>query len=174
MKDSIELYLLDANTLIDAKNYYYPIDRVPEFWDWLIYHGRSGNIKIPIEIYRELYGQKGKKDELVTWAKRAEVKKTLLLKESAEPDLVSRITYGGYLPNPTDDEIKRMGNDPFLLSYALRDPENRCVVTTEVSKKSKKGAGAKIPDVCEKFDIRCIDSFQLIRELDFKTSWNKQ
>ena len=166
------LYLLDANTLIDAKDYYYPIERVPEFWDWLIFHGREGNIKIPIEIYREFYGQKGREDELVVWAKRTEVKKALLLKESAEPDLVSRIIYGGYLPNPTDDEIKKMGNDPFLLSYALSDLENRCIVTTEISKKSRKGAGAKIPDVCEKFHIRCINSFQIIRELDFKTSWN--
>ncbi len=115
----------------------------------------------------------GREDELVIWSKRAEVKKALLLKESAEQDLVSRITYGGYLPNPTDDEIKKMGNDPFLLSYALGDLENRCVVTTEISKRSIKGAGAKIPDVCEKFDIRCINSFQLIRELDFKTNWNE-
>ena len=168
------LYLLDASTLIDAKDYYYPIDRVPEFWDWLIFRGQKGNIKIPIEIYRECYGQKGNEDELVVWAKRTEVKRALLLKESAEPDLVSRITYGGYLPNPTDDEIKKMGNDPFLLSYALRDLENRCVVTTEISKKSIKGAGAKMPDVCEKFDIRCINSFQLIKELDFKTNWNEQ
>ena len=168
------MYLLDANTLIDAKDYYYPINRVPEFWDWLIFHGQKGDIKIPIEIYREFYGQKGKEDELVIWTKRPEVKKALLLKESAEPDLVSRITYGGYLPNPTDDEIKKMGSDPFLLSYALRDLENRCVVTTEISKKSREGAGAKIPDVCEKFDIRCINSFQLIRELDFKTSWSEQ
>ena len=26
------LYLLDANVLIDASRYYYPIQRVPEFW----------------------------------------------------------------------------------------------------------------------------------------------
>ena len=29
------LYLLDANVLIDANRDYYPIHRVPEFWDWL-------------------------------------------------------------------------------------------------------------------------------------------
>ncbi len=55
------MYLLDANTLIDAKDYYYPIERVPEFWDWLIFHGQRGNIKIPIEIYREFYGQNGER-----------------------------------------------------------------------------------------------------------------
>lgn len=47
------LHLLDANTLIDAKRDYYPIDRVPEFWDWLNFHGQQGNIKIPIEVYEE-------------------------------------------------------------------------------------------------------------------------
>lgn len=29
------LYLLDANELITAHNLYYPIDVVPEFWEWL-------------------------------------------------------------------------------------------------------------------------------------------
>ena len=170
MKDCTLLYLLDANTLIDAKNQYYPIDRVPEFWEWLVFHGQEGNVKIPRQIYEEL---RVKKDELTVWTKRSEVKEALLFAEEAEPDLVSRITYGGYLPNPTDDEIKTMGNDPFLLSYALRDMENRCVVTTEVSRKSKKGANAKIPDVCDAFGIRCINSFRFIRELDFRTGWNR-
>ncbi len=45
------LYLLDANTLIDAKRDYYPIDRVPEFWNWLVFHEKQGNIKIPVEVY---------------------------------------------------------------------------------------------------------------------------
>ena len=59
------------------------------------------------------------------------------------------------------------------MSYALRDMENRCVVTTEVSRKSKKGANAKIPDVRDAFGIRCINNFELIRELDFRTGWNR-
>ena len=52
------LYLLDANTLIDAKRNYYQIDRVPEFWEWLIYRGRQKTIKIPLEIYEEFSDSK--------------------------------------------------------------------------------------------------------------------
>ena len=48
------LYLLDANVLIDANRDYYPIARVPEFWDWLLEMGRLGRIKIPLEIYEEV------------------------------------------------------------------------------------------------------------------------
>ena len=40
-------FLLDANVLIDANRDYYPIERIPEFWDWLAYQGRQGNVKIP-------------------------------------------------------------------------------------------------------------------------------
>ena len=48
------LYLLDANVLIEANRDYYPIDRVPEFWDWLIAVGESVRVKVPLEIYEEV------------------------------------------------------------------------------------------------------------------------
>jgi len=170
------LYLLDANTLIDAKRDYYPIDRVPEFWDWIAFQGRQGAIKVPIEIYEEFSDTRdkhGNKDPLAEWAYQEDVKNALLLEEEAEQDLVARITYGGYLPNPTDDELKRVGRDPFLLSYALKDLENRCIVTTETSKPSRLGANRHIPDVCRDVGIICINNFQMIRELNFSTSWNE-
>lgn len=169
------LYLLDANTLIDAKRDYYPVERVPEFWEWLVFCGIQGNIKIPIEVYEEFSDTKdkdGQKDELAIWSEQPEVKEALLLNEEAEQDLVARITYGGYVANPSDDEIIKIGRDPFLLSYALKDLENRCVVSTEVSKPKKIGANRKVPDVCNDFKIRCINNFQMLRELNFSTGWN--
>ena len=170
------LYLLDANTLIDAKRDYYPISRVPEFWDWIIFQGRQGIIKIPIEVYEEFSDTKdkdGEKDELAIWAEHIEIRNSLLLDEEAEQDLVARITYGGYVANPTDDELEKIGRDPFLLSYALKDIDNRCIVTTESSKPSRTGANRHIPDVCKDFKIRCINNFQMIRELNFSTDWKK-
>ena len=84
------LYLLDANTLIDAQRDYYPIDRVPEFWDWLVFQGQQGNIKIPIEVYEEFADTKdkdGNKDALAAWAERMEVKEALLFGDEAEQDI---------------------------------------------------------------------------------------
>lgn len=170
------LYLLDANTLIDAKRDYYPLDRVPEFWKWLVYHGEQGSLKIPVEVYEEFSDtkdQNGHKDELATWAEQPEVRDALLFEEEAEQDLVARIIYEGYVANPTDDQIVKIGRDPFLISYALKDLDNRCIVTTEVSKPSKQGANRKIPDVCKDFKIRCINNFKMLRELNFSTNWNK-
>ena len=47
------LYILDANVLIDANRDYYPIQRIPEFWEWLVHVGQSTAVKIPIEIYEK-------------------------------------------------------------------------------------------------------------------------
>jgi hypothetical protein len=169
------LYLLDANTLIDAKRSYYPIDRIPEFWQWLVDLGRKKIIQIPLEIYEEFSDTKdknGKKDELAERTENQEVKNALLFEEEVDPRLVSKIVYEGYTPNPTDEDIRKLGRDPFLISYALKDIKDRIIVTTEISKPKKIGANRKIPNVCQDFRIRCINTFRMIEELDFSTSWN--
>ena len=48
------LYLFDANVLITASNMYYPLDAVPEFWEWIDHHAINGRIKLPVEILDEV------------------------------------------------------------------------------------------------------------------------
>ncbi|MCU7928874.1 MAG: DUF4411 family protein [Candidatus Thiodiazotropha sp. (ex Dulcina madagascariensis)] len=95
----------------------------------------------------------------------------MLLDEEIDQVQVAQITYDGYTPTPSEDDLEKMGNDPFLLAYAYLDPENRVVVTTEVSKPKRKGANRHIPNVAKTFEIRCINTFQMIHELDFSTDW---
>ncbi len=168
------LYLLDANTLIDAKRDYFEFERVPEFWEWIQHQGEIGNIKIPVEVYEEFEEARkadGERDELAEWAADAAVKSALLLDEEVNPALVSQVIAAGYCPDPTDQEIETMGRDPFLVAHALADAEHRTVVTTEVSKRAKRRANRKIPDVSRNVGVRCINNFQLLRELDFRTGW---
>ena len=35
-------------------------------------------------------------------------------------------------------------------------------------------ANRKLPDVCNDFNVRCINTFTLIQELDFRTGWRGQ
>lgn len=58
------IYFLDADFLIRAKNEHFQIDRVPEFWDWLVQNGRAGKIKIPLPIYEEIVRRE---DPLKDW-----------------------------------------------------------------------------------------------------------
>ena len=164
------LYLLDANVLIDANRDYYPIARVPEFWVWLLEMGRLGRIKVPQEIYEEVIfprPSKDKEDPLVEWLK--ENSETLVLDEEAVVELVGRVTEQGYARDLTDVDIQKIGHDPFLVAYALVDIQNRSVVTTEHSRPNRFGKNRHLPDACSDFNVRCINTFALIQELDFHT-----
>lgn len=165
------LYLLDANVFITAKNTYYPIDRVPEFWEWLIYQGGQGNVKIVREVYDEIHGGK---DDLSLWAKEDEVLNALLLDEDADVNQLRNVIEQGYANDLTDDEVEKLGRDPFLIAYAMSDIDNRIVVTTEVSKARKQRANRRVPDVCDDFNVKCIDTFRLTSNLDFSTNWKSR
>lgn len=59
------VYLLDASLLITANNTYYPVDSVPEYWDWLQHYAEQGKIQMPLEIFEEVKGgPNGSKDRL--------------------------------------------------------------------------------------------------------------
>lgn len=164
------IYLLDANVLIDSNRDYYPLSRVPEFWEWLLYYGQQGQVKIPVEIYEEI---KDGNDDLAAWMKQEDAKNALLLNEDVGVATVADVIDQGYAPDLTDDEVEKIGRDPFLVAHALHQSEPRCVVTTEISKPSKQKANRKLPDVCRGFSVRTCNTFQFIRELDFSTNWNK-
>ncbi len=160
------LYLLDANVLIRAHEDYYPLERIPQFWDWLKEMGNDGVIKVPHEIYSEVSIATG---PLGKWLNEKDSKNSLLLDEEVDLDLLQYVINDGYATNLTDDEVEKMGRDPFLIAYAL-DNKNRAVVTKEVSKPTKTRANKKVPDVCNQINVKWMNDFQLYKELDFKIS----
>ena len=164
------LYLLDANVLIDANKDYYPITRLPEFWDWLAEMGRLGSAKVPIEIYEEVVLPTPiRKDPLVEWLKNH--RDVMLLDEQVDPELLKLVVEQGYATDLTDEETEEVGRDPFLIAYALADASERTIVTTERSKPRRRRANRHVPDVSDGLGVFCIDTFALIRHLDFRTDW---
>jgi hypothetical protein len=158
------LYLLDANVLIRAHEDYYPIDRIPQFWAWLSTLGQNGTVKIPYEIYSEISISTG---PLHDWLTEVNVSNAMLLDQTIDPALLNRVLTEGYAIDLNDNEIEEIGQDPFLIGYALRDVGNITVVTKEVSAPSKQRANRKIPNVCQTFGIRSINDFEFYRELNF-------
>lgn len=164
------LDLLDANVLIDANRVYYPIERVPEFWDWLTEIGRLGRVKVPREIYEEIVLPRPyPPDALVEWL--IVHKDALLLDEAAHVPLVAQVTEQGYADDLTDEEIEKVWRDPFLIAYAIGGAPERCVVTNERSRPGRMRANRHLPDVSRQLRVRCINAFDLIQELDFRTNW---
>lgn len=162
------LYLLDANVLIDANRDYYPIERVPEFWEWLLYLAEQGIVKMPAEMCLEVL--KGD-DALKQWLNSHKMQ--VQLNEKVRPELIRIVTDDGYGSSLNDVEIEKIGQDPFLIAHCLADRTNRYAVTTEASRPKRKRANRHIPDVCRDLDINCCDTFELLRLLDFSTNWDR-
>jgi hypothetical protein len=161
------LYLLDANVLIRAHEDYYPIDRVPQFWTWLLAMADAGVVKMPFEIHSEIATSKG---ALKDWLTDPSNSKMLLLDAQIDPLNLNKVIEGGYAPDLNDSEVEKIGRDPFLVGYALPYGTAVTVVTKEVSAPSKQRANRKVPDVCKAIGVRCINDFAFYRELNFKTA----
>ena len=91
-------------------------------------------------MYEEILA---KDDDLTDWLK--DNRNALRLDEDVDQKLVERVTQSGYAPDLNDEEVERLGCDPFLIAYALGDPAQRAVVTTEVSRPSRKPLTATSP-----------------------------
>lgn len=167
------LYLLDANVLITANSTYYPLDQIPEFWRWVHHHAASGRLKIPREIMDEIKAGRKDQDLLLDWICSDGVEDSLLLDENVEAALVQYVVSTGYAPDLRDDEIEKIGRDPFLIAYALADPTDRTVVTIEVSRSSAQRANRRVPDVCQTVGVLSCGPFALNKALGFKTGWER-
>jgi hypothetical protein len=161
------LYLLDANALITAHNTWYGRKRVPEFWRWLIHHGKTGTVKLPAEIYAEV---EGGTDDLAAWMHDSATKKALLLGETSDPVTVQAVL-GCYGSPLTDSDLITIGQDPFLIAAAVGRPD-RLVVTAEVSKPARTGARRHVPDVCGDCGVKWMHPVTFIADLDFSTDWD--
>lgn len=139
------MHLLDANVVITAHNLYYPINRVPEFWEWLVHMGNTNRLKIPVEILEEIT----EKSPIGQWLKEADNAASLRLDEDVDPELVQTV----------------------IAAYAMANRVERTVVTVEASKPKTQRANRRIPDVCNDLRINWCDSFQMLSVLNFTTSW---
>lgn len=155
------LYLLDANVLITAHDNYYPVDRIPHYWRWLLEQATAGVIAMPRRIFEEITPSPG---PFADWLKQVEVRENLILNEPTTG--VRLVIESGNAPDLDDAEIERIGKDPFLIAAARAGPD-RVVVTKEVSKPSHTRAKRKVPDVCRALGVKAINDFRLYNILKF-------
>ena len=158
------LYLLDANTLIRANADYYPLERIPQFWDWLVECGRAGRVKIPNEIADEVTAGR---DEVADWLRGEDAKNALRLAEKVDVASLRHVVANGYAPDLDGTEMQKIGKDPFLVAYAFGKAD-RIVVTKEISKPSKQRANRKVPDVCSTCAVTWLNDFGFYRQADFR------
>ncbi len=159
------VYVVDADVLIRANADFYAIDRVPQFWAWLLGQAQLGAVKMTQQNFGEVAGSL---DILGRWMNRLEVKTALILPETIDRKKFQHVLDYGYGTNLNEVELQEIGRDPFLIAAVLWNGD-RAVVTREVSSPRKQRANRKIPDVCLSLRVEVITDYELYRRLDFNT-----
>ena len=156
-------YLLDANTLIEAKNRYYNMKVCPGFWQWLLLRAGTNEVSSVVPVLAEL---KAGNDELKTWV----------------------VANEGLFVDVSDDDTQRAfgevaehvaalagsmrtgaletflgGADPWLIAKA------RVIGATVVTLESLNLMNRRkflIPNICNNYGVACMDTFELLHELE--------
>ena len=153
----------DVNTLIEAKNRYYQMHICPGYWDWLIKANQTGEVNSIRSVRDEL--QRGN-DTLAEWAKNHA---HLFLDESDDATQTAFAKIAQHVASNAQQmkagaiEEFLGGADPWLIAKAMTT--DATVVTHEQLNLAARRKFL-IPNVCQHFGVRFVDTFELLNALE--------
>ena len=159
-------YLLDANTLIEAKNRYYRMTVCPAYWSWVQRSHDTGVVSSIEPVRVEL--RRGN-DELAEWAKNQaelfvpvydEATQQAFAKVAAHVASQAASMKAGALEEFLD------GADPWLIAKAMTTPD--AVIVTHEQFNPQMRRKYSIPNVCLHFGVACVDTFELLSRTEAK------
>ncbi|MGR6735225.1 DUF4411 family protein [Pseudomonas chlororaphis subsp. piscium] len=156
-------HLLDANTLIEAKNRYYGMTICPGYWSWLLLQNQAFELASIVSVKDEL--TKGK-DELAQWAKDNSALFHEISDERTQEafgQVVSAIAVQSEKMKVGALDEFLSGADPWLIAKAITT--GATVVTHEVLNLEVKRKFI-IPNVCEMFGVPYMNTFELLNKLE--------
>ena len=162
-------YLLDANVFIEAKNRYYAFDICPGFWEWMDSVCASATDVGSIRNVRDelIIGN----DDLAAWAKaRQDAAWFLKVDDEDTQTLFAAIATdiaGSTYSSPAQNKFLG-GAAPWLIAKAKI--LGATVVTHELPEPQAKKR-VPIPNVCEKFGVPFVNTFDTLRQFTASFNW---
>jgi hypothetical protein len=153
-------YWIDADVLIQASNWYYPFARVPKFWIFIAKELEAGRVKCPKIVWQEV--SEGN-DELAHWTRqRRESGLCVAANRSVQAKYaeVTAYVYGKYKTHQAAEFLR--GGDGWVVAHVM---DTGGTVVTQESERSKT-AKVKVPTVCRNLNVRCINTFVMLDELN--------
>ena len=166
-------FWLDSDTFIRSKNEAYGFDLAPGFWKVIDQKAREGIIASSMTVYRELV--KGN-DYLAEWARQRENSGLFVIPNEDvqyQNRLIANYVQRTYAAHKVQQFLK--GADPWIIAHAKIDGGD--VITFECRVEKKQNVpDIKIPDIADKFQVNCINVWDLLRilhvSLDISNSKN--
>lgn len=158
-------HILDSNTFIEAKNRYYGMAFCPAYWMWIRKQHHALEVGSISFVADEL---KRGNDELADWVKvNADI--FMDISDAATQQAFSLVAeavskQAPSMKNGAFEEFMS-GADPWLIAKAMTS--NAVIVTHESFNPANKKKFL-IPNICELFQVDCLDTFELLEKLDAK------
>lgn len=164
------MYLLDANVFIEAKDRYFGFDIGPGFWEWLLERHDEGTVFTIDAVRSELLNHD---DELSNWTKA--LPRSFFLSPGdgtiLHLEALSQWAYDSkqqFRPNAITEFL---GKADYLLIGQARQLKFTIVTQEQLHPNARNRI--LIPVACQRFGVRCINSFEFMRQEGLKLVLNK-
>jgi hypothetical protein len=167
------MYVLDSNIFIEAKRRYYAFDVCPGFWDALVWQHAQGSIFSIDRVKKELEEHQ---DELTQWASN-QMPNACFIETDAENILEAyaeviawAMAQDQFSPEAKAEFADVENADAWVIAFAKAG--GLTVVTHEKPNPYIKRK-VPIPNVCDGLGVHYIDTFEMLRALTTKFSWQQ-
>jgi ribosomal protein L7Ae-like RNA K-turn-binding protein len=156
------MYLLDANTYIQAKNVYYQMSFCPAYWAWLDQQFEASTVASIQLVYDELVDGD---DELSEWVKERKAHFMPVSSDAIQDKFVEVAQYAAELDGKKPENVAEFlaKADPWLVATAA---VSGATVVTHESLVPESSTKVKIPNICKEFGVPYISTFQLLKVLE--------
>ncbi|WP_321827812.1 DUF4411 family protein [Maribacter dokdonensis] len=160
-------YILDSNFFIQAHRSIYPLDVVQSFWLKIKSLSQAGIITSIDKVKKEIFDNSSHEDELKLWCDSNLSNEFFINTDTVLENYISIVNWTNsmshhYTSNAIKEFLETDLADPWLIAFAMSN--NWTIVTYEKSQPERKNR-IKIPEVCNHFNIRYINTIQMFREL---------
>jgi len=161
-------YIVDSNFFIQAHRSIYPLDVVQSFWVKVNALSQNGTIVSIDKVKKEIFDNSSHEDELKIWCDSNLPDDFFINTDTVLQNYISIVNWTNsmshhFTPSAIQEFRETDLADPWLIAFAMSN--NWTIVTYEKSQPERKNR-IKIPEVCNQFNVRHIDTIQMFRELN--------
>jgi len=165
-------FWIDADVFIQAHNGLYAIDIALPFWRFIDEKADAGSVRSSMRVYKEILHREDPDDALARWIKNRK-NGGMFVDPARDKFVQEKVTeindwvYQAYAVKYKNyAKVKEFltGADTWTISHALCSSG---IVVSHESREDRTSQKPKIPNVCTRFGVECIDLKEMLRRLKF-------
>lgn len=158
----MSIYVFDSSALMHLFDYYYE-SRFPTLWKKFYQSVESEQVVSVREVRNEIDGHHNKERRINQWAKQnTELFTIPTLEEMQFVQEIFKVEHFQVIISRKNLLSGKPVADPFVIAKA------KIIDETVVTNEANKPHGAKIPNICEHFNVKCMDLEKFMEVEDWR------